>query len=49
MAYKQVLANIISFEAAGLSFLDSKISDSDKTTPCKAIPQLTGLEGESKL
>ena len=40
--------NILSFEASGLTFIDSLISETDKTTPRKVILDLTGLEKELK-
>ena len=42
------MANILSFEAARLSFIDSPISEADKTTPRKVILDLKGLEEENK-
>ena len=42
------MANILSFEAAGLSFVDSLISKVDKTTLREVILGLKGLEEENK-
>ena len=48
MVHKQALARIISFEAACLSFVDSRISEAGKTTHREMILKLSGLEEESK-
>ena len=38
------MANISSFEVLGLSFIDSSISEADKTIPREVILNLKGLE-----
>ena len=43
-AYQQYMANISSFEAPGLSFIDSPISKVGKTIPREVILNLKGLE-----
>ena len=40
------MANISHFEAPGLSFINSPISDTDKTIPREVILDLTGLNQE---
>ena len=40
------MVNISLFEAPGLSFIDSPISDTNKTTPREVILGLTELEQE---
>ena len=40
------MANISSFEASSLSFINFPISEFDKTTPREVILGLTGLEKE---
>ena len=42
------MANISSFEASGLSFVDFPISELDKTTLCEVILNLKGLEEDPK-
>ena len=38
------MANVISFKAVGLSYLDSPISKEDPITPRQVILSLTGLK-----
>ena len=46
--HKQVILNILIFEALGLTFINSPISNSDLTTPRQVILSLTCVSEESK-
>ena len=48
IAHQQYISNISSFEVAGLSFIDSLISELDKTTPKEVILNLKGLKEDVK-
>ena len=48
LSNSQVLSNILLFEAEGLVFLDSTISNKDKCTLREAILGLIGLSEENK-
>ena len=43
LTHSQVLANIMTFEAERLAFLDSAISSTNKRTPRELILNLKGL------
>ena len=42
------MANIMPFEATGITFIDSPISKADKVTPYEVILNLKGLDEETK-
>ena len=48
LSHSQVLANIMVFEAEGLTYIDSAISSSDKCTLRELILELKGLLEENK-
>ena len=48
LSYTQVLANLLTFEAEDLAFIDSAISSTDKCTLQELILGLTGLSEENK-
>ena len=48
VAYKQVILNIIAFKVRRLSFINSPISKTDKTTSRKVILNLKRLKDKSK-
>ena len=47
-AYSQVMGNIISSEAQGITYIDAPISDKDPITPCQIILGLKGLTEDIK-
>ena len=48
VAHEQVISNIMAFETRELSFINSLISETDKTTSREVILNLKELEDESK-
>ena len=48
IGYQQTIVNIMSFEVAGLSHLDSPMSNMDLTAPRQVILNLNGLKEDTK-
>ena len=49
LAHSQVLANIMSFKAEGLAFVNSCISSKDKRTLRELILNLKGISVDNKM
>ena len=47
VGHQQMMANVMSFESSGLSYLDSPISGEDKKTQRQVMLDLKGLEEEN--